>query len=187
MLIYRIRGIFNTLLVRPNRLQESRLRRHAFIIASILGVTANYLADRLTKILALRYLSDGRVISFMKNTVVIALSENEGAFLGLGADWPVAIKYALFLVVPIAACFYGLYYAMFKETDRIRVILISTVVGGGLGNLVDRLFNGFRVVDFLNFGIGSLRTGVLNVADLSVTIGAVLLIVHEYRSGKKKA
>ena len=49
----------------------------------------------------------------------------------------------------------------------------------GLGNLLDRLFNGFRVIDFMNFGIGNLRTGILNVADLSITFGVIIFIIYD--------
>ena len=58
------------------------------------------------------------------------------------------------------------------------VMIIVSIIGGGLGNLIDRLSNNFRVVDFLNFGIGSLRTGILNIADMSVTIGVLFLAVY---------
>ena len=57
-------------------------------------------------------------------------------------------------------------------------MIIVSIIGGGLGNLIDRLSNNFRVVDFLNFGIGSLRTGILNIADMSVTIGVLFLAVY---------
>lgn len=50
-----------------------------------------------------------------------------------------------------------------------------------MGNLVDRLFNNFKVIDFINFGIGNLRTGVMNSADLSVAFGAALLLITELR------
>lgn len=55
-----------------------------------------------------------------------------------------------------------------------------TIVAGGIANLYDRLFHSFQVIDFLNFGIGNLRTGILNVADMSVTFGGLLLILYEY-------
>ena len=57
--------------------------------------------------------------------------------------------------------------------------MFSSVIAGGLGNLLDRLFNGFRVIDFMNFGIGNLRTGILNVADLSITFGVIIFIIYD--------
>jgi signal peptidase II len=75
---------------------------------------------------------------------------------------------------------------MFKETLLCRVILVACISGGGIGNLADRLFNSFRVIDFLNFGFGNVRTGILNVADLSVTFGVLILALLELRNGRKE-
>jgi signal peptidase II len=163
---------------------EYCVNRKRFIIISVATILANYLADRITKIIAVRYLANRPPMSFLGNSVMILLAENEGAFLSMGSSWPAIIKYALLLVLPGLACCYGIYHCLARETRLVRAILISTIIGGGLGNLIDRLFNDFRVIDFLNFGIGSIRTGILNVADLSVTFGALLLLAYEFRHGK---
>ncbi|HAE22489.1 MAG TPA: signal peptidase II [Spirochaetaceae bacterium] len=162
------------------------MKRGAIVLASLASLGVNYLADRLTKLLALRYLTEGERLSFLGDTVVITLASNAGAFLSMGAQWPPALKYALLLVFPLIACAYGVYYILVKETKLTRAVLLGAVIGGGFGNLIDRLLNDFHVVDFLNFGIGRLRTGVLNVADLSVTFGAIALIVYEYAEDKRK-
>ena len=58
------------------------------------------------------------------------------------------------------------------------------MVGGGFGNLIDRIFNEGRVIDFVNIGIGSLRTGLFNKADISITLGEVwFLFVYVRDSG----
>jgi signal peptidase II len=49
---------------------------------------------------------------------------------------------------------------------------------GGIGNLLDRVFYDGRVIDFMNLGIGRLRTGIFNVADVYITIGILLLAFH---------
>lgn len=159
--------------------------RTSYIAATLIALCANYSADRATKWLARAFLEGERPISLFGGTVVLAFIENSGAFLGLGADWPQVLKYSLLLMIPIGVCVYGLYYAMFRETALSRAVVLTTIIGGGLSNLVDRLFNDFKVVDFLNFGIGSLRTGILNVADLSVTFGAIALLLMEFAAEKK--
>ena len=83
-------------------------------------------------------------------------------------------------------CLFGLFWCFLKARDLPRLILVSIIIGGGSGNLVDRIANDFQVVDFLNFCIGRLRTGVLNLADLSVTFGALLLMFVEYRQEKRE-
>ncbi|WP_059370753.1 signal peptidase II [Treponema endosymbiont of Eucomonympha sp.] len=75
---------------------------------------------------------------------------------------------------------------MQKDKNLPRFVLGTCVIGGGVGNQFVRLLNGLNVIDFMNFGIGRLRTGVLNFADLSVTAGAVLLLFSELRDAKKQ-
>jgi signal peptidase II len=73
----------------------------------------------------------------------------------------------------------------FREEKLYRIIAGACIVGGGMGNLIDRIINNFFVIDFLNFGIGSLRTGILNIADISVTFGALFFLFYELRDAKK--
>jgi signal peptidase II len=58
-----------------------------------------------------------------------------------------------------------------------RFTALALVAGGGISNLIDRLLNDGRVTDFLNVGIGALRTGIFNVADMAILLGALLLIL----------
>ena len=99
----------------------------------------------------------------------------------MGRDWPLFLKYTVFIILPLGFCLYGLYYCFFKEIDIKKIILLVTIIGGGFGNIIDRIIYNFSVIDFLNFGIGSLRTGILNVADLSITFGAVFFIFYELK------
>ena len=162
-----------------------KMTRKKQILLTVVVLAINYSLDRITKILAQNYLQGKTVISYLYNTVVLEYAENHGAFLSIGSDWPVALKYAVLLIIPILACLYGLYYAAFKLKERNQLIAIVCIIGGGLGNLIDRLFNDFRVVDFLNFGIGSLRTGILNVADMSVTFAVIYLLIMQFKPEKK--
>ena len=154
------------------------MKRNNQILLTSLVLLANYTLDAITKLLAVNYLKGQDSISFFYHTVVLSYAENTGAFLSAGTHWPVILKYALLIVLPILVCLYGLYYCSFRLTDKKLIVVYATIIGGGLGNLIDRLLNDFTVVDFLNFGIGSLRTGILNVADMSVTFGVLFLIIH---------
>lgn len=146
----------------------------------VLTFAANYGLDRITKSLAATYLQGTRGYSFFHDTVVLRYAENSGAFLSMGSRWPDWLKYAVLLVLPALLCLYGLWYCLFRERDLLKTIFLVSALAGGLGNLADRSFNGFMVVDFLNFGIGGLRTGVLNVADLSITFGFLAYLVREW-------
>ena len=55
------------------------------------------------------------------------------------------------------------------------------ILGGGISNEYDRIFNNRAVVDFMNMGIGQLRTGLFNVADVLIMIGVFILVFHSFR------
>lgn len=147
-------------------------------------VLANYGVDRLSKLWAVAEVAGRPARSYFGGLFVLVYAENDGAFLGMGGDWPFLLKAALLVVLPLAACAAGFAYAARPGVRAGAAAAIACLIGGGLGNLQDRLFNDFRVVDFLNFGIGGLRTGILNVADLSVTFGAIALALLSGTGGE---
>lgn len=158
-----------------------------WILTGLLILAANYGIDRLAKIAAIAFLKGHPPIHFFGDLMVLVYAENAGAFLGMGGSWPYIAKLALLVVLPLAACVVGTVWALKPGTRRATAAAALCIIGGGLGNLQDRLFNDFRVVDFLNFGIGPVfRTGILNIGDLSVTFGAIALIAFEsFRSAGK--
>ena len=155
------------------------MKRKRQIILTLGIFFINYFLDRLTKYFAVEYLKENGARSFFNNILVLIYAENTGAFLSLGRNWNIYVKYAVLLILPIIICVTILLYLLFKETKNYRIIVCSCIIGGGIGNLVDRLFNKFTVVDFMNFGIGNIRTGILNIADISVTFGVIILIIFE--------
>jgi signal peptidase II len=156
------------------------------ILLCVFVAAINIAADRITKLLAVEFLKDKNPIELLNRIIVIGYTENTGAFLSLGRGWPEVLKYILLLYIPIAICLSVFIYCLFVEKDKIRTILLMSIISGGIGNLVDRLLNKFLVIDFLNFGIGSLRTGILNVADLSITFGAITLVIYEIVNNRRK-
>ena len=160
--------------------------RKRIIWATVISFVINFGLDRLTKILATAYLRGTGVHAYLKNIFVLTYAQNTGAFLSMGANFPLALKYILLIIIPVLVCIAGLVWCLVKETDKTRAILFSTVIAGGLGNLVDRIFNNFAVIDFMNFGIGKLRTGILNVADLSITFGVIIFLIYDLCFAKDK-
>lgn len=157
------------------------------IVAYCTVLLANYAADRITKILAVHFLKGEPYYSFFDGLAVLTYAENTGAFLSMGAHWPPAMKGLLFIILPLVACGAGLFFAFRKSTEPPEAVAILCIIGGGLGNLQDRILNGGRVVDFMNFGIGQIRTGILNFSDLSVTFGALALLIFVYTNESKRA
>ena len=148
--------------------------------ALALGVfSANLLLDRLTKSAAVALLKGKEPVVLLKRLVILSYTENTGAFLSLGAGWNAYIKIVVLLIMPVLVCAAALVYIIRKEKKLFRILTGSCVIGGGMGNLLDRIRNNFHVIDFMNFGIGEIRTGILNVADMSVTFGVIALLIFE--------
>ena len=97
--------------------------------------------------------------------------------MSLGASAPENLRYVIFTVL-VGIILLGFTVVLFKAKNANvpTTIALSFVLGGGIGNLIDRILNDGRVIDFLNIGVGSIRTGIFNVADIAVTFGVLLLV-----------
>lgn len=133
--------------------------------------------DQSTKYIAKHYLEGRGVYSYVGDTFRLVYSENTGAFLGLGASLPERVRTFIFsgLVAVFLAAFL-VYTIRSHDVTRTGFIASALIIGGGLGNLIDRLVNNGAVMDFMNVGIGSLRTGIFNIADMAIMLGAVMLL-----------
>ena len=68
----------------------------------------------------------------------------------------------------------------YSNMPAVRAVACALLLGGAIGNLIDRVrFDGL-VIDFMNLGVGPLRTGIFNVADVAITVGAVLLVLPQF-------
>ena len=113
--------------------------------------------------------------------------ENSGAFLSMGSDSNPTVKLLFLLILPVIVLGVVLYYVLTNKTlDRLSIIGFSSIAGGGIANLYDRFLYG-SVTDFLfiDFG-GVFKTGIFNMADLSVTTGMVLLLISSFLNRPKK-
>ncbi len=137
--------------------------------------------DQLTKEAAHQYLALQPPQSWFYDTVRLQYAENTGAFLSLGGGFSDGVRVFLFQVFP-ALCLVILAMVLFAQQIPLSTAIAwSLVLSGGLGNLLDRIMNDGRVIDFMNLGIGPLRTGIFNVADVCITIGVVLLVFHTFQ------
>jgi len=117
----------------------------------------------------------------MGDTVRIDYAENRGAFLGFGSSLPKPIRTGLFAVLASILLFGFLVYTLrIGKSTKKEVLAAGLIVGGGVSNLIDRWVNHGAVIDFLNLGIGSFRTGILNVADMAIMLGVVMYLFSHY-------
>jgi signal peptidase II len=140
------------------------------ILASCIG------CDRASKELATSRLKGRAGQSFLGDCVRIQYAENPGAFLGVGGSLSPQTRFWL-LVVTNVFFLSVVAYLLIANWDMpvARFAALSLLLAGGVGNLIDRVGHDGLVIDFLNLGIGPVRTGIFNVADVAITAGAVAL------------
>ena len=111
--------------------------------------------------------------------------ENSGAFLGMGSESNPTVKLIFLLILPIIVILSVLYYLFTnKSIDKLTSVGLSCIVGGGLANLYDRFLYG-SVTDFLFMDFGIAKTGIFNLADLSVTTGMILILLSTFKEKVK--
>ncbi|HEX5748272.1 MAG TPA: signal peptidase II [Archangium sp.] len=139
--------------------------------------------DQATKQLAISQLRDESTRSFLGGLLRLTFAENPGAFLSLGGNLSHSLRFWLFIAT-VGVLLLGtlVYLVMSRRLGPLQSAALALIVGGGLSNWFDRLVNDGRVVDFMNLGIGSLRTGIFNVADVALMLGAGLLILAGRRA-----
>lgn len=161
-------------------------RRWALRIGLLSVLVTTIGCDQVTKHLATAHLMGRGQSSYLGDTLRLGYAENRGAFLNLGADLPPWARSALFLFgtgIVLAVC---TVVALRRKQLSPSAVGLSLVVAGGASNLVDRILRG-AVVDFLNVGIGPVRTGIFNVADMAILAGLVMILLphRDNVSGRK--
>jgi len=143
------------------------------------GALAWIIIDQLTKALFKAILTPGDVVSLFAGSFLLLPVYNHGAFLSLGAAMSESTRNAVFIfgVLAILAGLVG-WVMRSRRMRTIEVIAVACIVGGGMSNLLDRCFYNGGVFDFLNVGIGYVRTGVFNVADVGIMLGVALLLLN---------
>ena len=134
--------------------------------------------DQASKGMARAQLSLGENHSYLGDAFRIIHVENPGAFLGMGANLPAPIRVAVFQGAISLVVLALLWMAAFRRDIRPwQVVGFTLLAASGVGNLIDRFLNDGRVTDFLNLGIGALRTGIFNLADVFGMLGFVVLLL----------
>ena len=142
--------------------------------------------DQATKRLARQSLADAPPVSLLSGALRLEYAENAGGFLSLGSELPGGIRFFLFIPL-VGAILAGSLALAPRSTSALQLWGLSLLAGGGAGNLIDRIAHDGRVVDFINLGLGPLRTGVFNLADVLVTTGVILLACSGLRPADRSA
>jgi signal peptidase II len=150
----------------------------------IIIVLVNIGCDQQTKKLAEAHLALGAQYAYIGDTFRLSYVENQGAFLSMGAGLSENVRTWALKVFPVVLLLALLVYTILsKNLTLFQVIAFSFILGGGVSNIYDRLMYG-QVIDFMNIGIGRLRTGIFNFADVSIMVGLFMMLPYIFQ-GKK--
>jgi signal peptidase II len=142
----------------------------------VILLATNIGCDQISKNIVRQRIEYGEQISVIDNFITLTKVENTGAFLSLGNSLPRILYRTFMIVIPMIVLIYALYYLLTSNNlSRLLVIGICLIVGGGVGNIIDRIMFG-SVTDFLHFNFVIFHTGIVNVADISVTTGFFIIL-----------
>lgn len=104
--------------------------------------------------------------------------ENDGGMLSLGNKLPQEIKFTVFILV-VSVFLIILFFYLVKNHQNLflKQSGLVLILSGGLGNLIDRVFNNGNVIDFIRIKLPLIENGIFNIADFYVTIGFVMILL----------
>lgn len=135
--------------------------------------------DQVTKILAVKYLMPVDTVPIIKSVLHLTYLENTGAAFGSlkNSRW-VFLAVSTFAIIALV-----FYMFRFKPKNRVLSAGLAFIIGGGIGNMIDRIAKGY-VVDFVDFRL--VNFAVFNVADSFVCVGAALVIIYIFFFAEKE-
>jgi signal peptidase II len=136
------------------------------------------LLDQASKIMMSQFLLYGQseAITSYFNLVMVY---NKGAAFSFLSDQPGWQRY-FFTAVSVIASLFILWMLKRNPTQRLFCLALALILGGAVGNLIDRIAYG-HVIDFLDFHVGGWHWPAFNVADSAITVGAILFVLDEFR------
>lgn len=164
---------------------SSKLIFRPVILFAILAT--NIGCDQLSKHVVRQQIAKDERIAVVTNYVTLMRVENEGAFLSLGASLPKVVRFILLSLFPLMILGFGIGYLFTKTSLKwLPAWGFAFVIGGGIGNLYDRLVHG-SVTDFLHIDFVIFQTGIFNMADVSIMIGMAMVVFDSFRKKMKPA
>lgn len=153
-----------------------------FII--ILVVLLNVAVDQVTKVIVRNNVEPRSYTEIIGPYFTMTNVENTGAFLSLGENLNPFLKGLILMGLPVLALIAMVGYIIVKPVNMALAIAIASIVGGGIGNIYDRAVYG-SVTDFFHIRFsGLLQTGIFNIADVSVMVGAGVVLLYSLSNKK---
>lgn len=160
--------------------------RRVFLVFTLVLILVGL--DQGSKLVAIAKLENQPAISHFGDLFRWQFATNTGAFLSLGSGLSDGARFWVLTCLNGVILGAVLLFLLLKTSLRAPIVVsLACILAGGVGNLIDRLLRDGVVIDFMNLGIGPLRTGIFNVADLAIVGGLVLLMLVEYFQGGRVA
>lgn len=150
-----------------------------------LVIACNIGCDQVSKSMARTDLPADLPLSFVGHHFTLIRVENTGAFLSLGDHTSGPLRAILLVIIPLLMLGAALYLIIKKRMHLIQLLAICFIVGGGIGNIYDRLAKG-SVTDFMHIRVGPFETGIFNMADVSVMVGMFTLVIYNFILRRKQ-
>jgi len=154
-------------------------------LAIIVIVVLNIGCDQISKNVVRKNVDASQIIELIGKNFIIIKVENSGAMLGFGSELSPILKLIFLQALPVLLLFV-LLIRILRKTDLNKwlIIAFAFVIGGGIGNLIDRIAYG-EVTDFFHIDLGGVfKTGIFNMADVSVTMGVLVILYLSIRHRK---
>ena len=161
-------------------------KRFLRTIIILLILALNIGCDQVSKSIVRNKMNYYTHIGFLHDHITLSKVENTGAFLSLGDSLSGPVRTIILNIFPLLAVLFGLYFILTRTNlNRYTLLGIILVVGGGFGNVYDRIAHG-SVTDFMYINFVVFETGVFNVADVSIMAGMFIILIQYWRERKKE-
>lgn len=134
--------------------------------------------DQVSKLFITNYFEVGDSLTIINNFLKFLYIKNTGAAFGLFMN-----NIFILIIITNILLVYLIIELKKNINNKIFVISLSLIISGALGNLIDRIFRGY-VVDFISFTLFNKEMAIFNIADIFITIGVTILLVHIFKEGK---
>lgn len=150
------------------------------LIVIFVILVLNVSCDQISKSIVRKRIGENEQFFVVGNYMKLMRVENEGAFLSLGDSLPKAVRFILLSLLPLAVLGFGMGYLFIKNNIPKSTLLgFAFVIGGGMGNLYDRLVYG-SVTDFMHIDFVIFQTGIFNMADVSIMTGVAIVVIGSF-------
>jgi signal peptidase II len=171
--------------MKRRKINMEKFKRIAILIFVLFASVG---CDQATKAVAQRRLS-AQPLSYLNDLFRLQYVQNNGAFLSFGSFFSEQARFWVFTILVSIFLLGLLFFALriAQQVSFVTLIALALLLGGGGSNLMDRIFHHGLVVDFMNIGIGPIRTGIFNVADMAIMAGLALLLLTMNRAAAQKS